>query len=113
MRHLTCPHSRERLLFEQTDCRACGQRVIFRFDTLRFDLLEKARPCANRTLIGCNWAADEKAPYCASCRLTRTTPHHGQVRNILLWRRVEQAKRRLGYDMQRLSLPLRDGGQEV
>ena len=70
-------------------------------------------PCANRTVIGCNWSAEAHHTYCFSCRLTRTTPYLGTTRNVLLWRRVEQAKRRLVYDLQRLKLPMRNGNRQI
>jgi hypothetical protein len=63
------------------------------------------RVCANRSLIGCNWVAQDDNCYCRSCSLTRTIPVI-QQRNIALWRRAEQAKRRLLYDLARLRLPL-------
>ena len=63
-------------------------------------------PCANRDLIGCNWSVQDGMPYCRSCRLTRTIPNLGSDRNLALWRKVEQAKRRLTYDLMRLELPL-------
>jgi hypothetical protein len=113
MRQLQCPHCRERVFFEQTPCRSCGARIVFEAARLRFRSLEGAIPCANRTMIGCNWAADLDDIYCPSCRLTRTTPHRGTPKNIMLWRRVEQAKRRLVYDLRRLKLPLRESDHQV
>ncbi len=44
--------------------------------------------------------------YCSSCELTRTIPNLDSARNIVLWRRMEEAKRRLLYDLARLRLPL-------
>ena len=41
-----------------------------------------------------------------SCRLTRTIPNLGTTRNVILWRKVEEAKRRLIHDLKRLKLPL-------
>lgn len=105
MRQLQCPRCRERVFFEQTQCRSCGSRILFEAAESRFRLLDGAIPCSNRTSIGCNWVADPDHIFCASCRLTRTTPHRGIPANIILWRRVEQAKRRLVYDLERLQLP--------
>jgi hypothetical protein len=51
------------VFFEQTPCRSCGARIVFEAARLRFRLLEGAIPCANRTLIGCNWTADLDAIY--------------------------------------------------
>ena len=106
MRQLQCPNCFERVFFEQDHCLACASRLVFDNSRLNFRVLDGANPCANRTLIGCNWSAQNHSKYCLSCGLTRTTPSLGSSKNILLWRRVEQAKRRLVYDMQRLELPL-------
>ena len=49
----------------------------------------------------------------AVCRLNRTIPNLSIPRNVLLWKRVEEAKRRLLYDLRRVRLPLvsRDGAR--
>jgi hypothetical protein len=83
-------------------------RVVFDAGHMQFRALQDSIPCANRALIGCNWAAQADNSYCSSCRLTRTIPNLALQRNVLLWRRVEQAKRRLVYDLFRLELPLVD-----
>lgn len=75
--------------------------------------LAETVPCANRTLIACNWALDEGAGFCASCRLTRTIPNLGTQRNVILWRKVEEAKRRVLYDLKRLGLPIVAGGSSL
>lgn len=113
MRQLQCPRCSKRVLFEQTQCRSCSARLVFEAVELRFRLLDGAVPCANRTLIGCNWAADLDHIFCSSCRRTRTTPQRDMLRNIMLWRRVEQAKRRLLYDLQCLKLPWRESDRQV
>jgi len=69
-------------------------------------LLAEGHPCDNRELIGCNWSVKRTGNYCASCCLNRTVPNLSNPRNVLLWKRVEEAKRRLLYDLGRLQLPL-------
>jgi hypothetical protein len=108
MKQFQCPHCKERVFFEQDLCPKCGSRLVFEPVALGFAALDGAIPCANRTLISCNWSAADNAKYCLSCALTRTIPNLGLPQNILLWRRVEQAKRRLVYDLARLGLPLVD-----
>jgi hypothetical protein len=49
---------------------------------------------------------DDGGQYCGSCALNRTIPNLSFPQNVLLWRRVEEAKRRLIYDLRRLGLPL-------
>ena len=65
------------------------------------------RYCANRMQHQvCNWLvpADDPQPLCASCRLNSVIPNLGVARNLLLWARLEAAKRRLLYDLTRLGL---------
>ena len=66
--------------------------------------------CANLTFDGCNWLipADDGQTYCAACRHNRTIPDLSDQRNLVLWRRIEIAKRRLFYSLLRLRLPLRN-----
>lgn len=83
--------------------------MVFDLQGLRKLALGKAAPCANRMLIACNWTPDEGETFCASCRLTRVIPNLGSQRRVILWRKVEEAKRRLLYDLRRFSLPLVSG----
>ncbi|WKB55852.1 zinc-binding metallopeptidase family protein [Eleftheria terrae] len=58
------------------------------------------RRCTNFTRIGCNWLIedgdDEQRPaLCVACRLNRTIPSLASEANLVLWRRMEKAKRRL------------------
>jgi hypothetical protein len=77
--------------------------------------------CANfTTAAGCNWmvpaarGAEEPAQdtlglasgYCLSCSATRTIPDLSQPANGVLWRRLEQAKRRLMSQLLALGLPV-------
>src|SRR5215831_119173 len=107
MRHLHCPACRESAFFEQSHCTHCGAPLAFDTSSLRFRIGDNMSACANWSLIDCNWAASYGATYCPSCSLTRTIPLQQSPRNVVLWRRVEEAKRRLLYDLARLKLPLR------
>jgi hypothetical protein len=106
MKQLICPNCRTHIFFEQNECVRCGTAVSFDTGPSHMVAAAAVVPCANRDLIGCNWATHDGYPYCQSCRLTRTIPNLGSDRNLMLWRRVEQAKRRLTYDLMRLELPL-------
>jgi hypothetical protein len=106
MRNLLCPKCGQRVFFEQVRCSTCSQPLAFDPTALVMRPLDAVTACANRGLIGCNWGADDTGPYCCSCALTRTIPNLRSTRNRLLWGRVEQAKRRLVYDLCRLKLPL-------
>jgi hypothetical protein len=103
MKQFRCPTCRERVLFEHERCRKCGTDLMFNPRQSAMQALSV--PCANRTLIGCNWTAGAGGALCACCALTRTIPDLGSPRNIILWKKVEQAKRRLLYDLDRLGLP--------
>jgi hypothetical protein len=105
MKQLICPNCRQRMFFEQGACGHCGEAVSFETGQMRLVASASVIPCANRDLIGCNWATGDGDPYCRSCRLTRTIPNLESARNLALWTKVEQAKRRLTYDLLRLDLP--------
>jgi hypothetical protein len=114
MRQLLCPHCRTATFFELEQCPTCDTPLAFDPKCLAFDELKSTVPCANRTLIGCNWSVDDGQGFCHSCRLTRTIPNLGSTRNVRLWKRVETAKRRLVYDLARLGLPLAvRSGQQI
>jgi hypothetical protein len=95
--------------FEHVVCANCGDGLLFDPSCIEMTELSLKQSCRNRDVIGCNWCAEESDPYCGSCRLTRTIPNLGSPRNIMLWRRMEEAKRRLVYDLARLRLPLTPG----
>jgi hypothetical protein len=80
--------------------------LFFDYSRLQLRSGHETTACVNRALIGCNWAANVDNRYCPSCVLTRTIPPLQTARNLVLWRRVEEAKRRLLYDLARLGLPL-------
>ncbi len=114
MRQLHCPKCRTATFFEFGQCANCETALAFDPKLYRFEALQSVIPCANRTLIGCNWSVDDGFPFCHSCRLTRTIPNLGSNRNVMLWKRVETAKRRLVYDLDRLGLPLAvPSGQQI
>jgi hypothetical protein len=105
MREFKCPSCRHAVAFEQVACANCGHQLMF--DPACIEMVAPLKePCRNREIIGCNWCAEDTGSYCISCRLTRTIPVLGSPRNIMLWRQMEEAKRRLLYDLARLKLPL-------
>lgn len=107
MREFQCPTCRAPVSFEHMICTACGQHLLFDPTTLtRMGPFTAEQACENREIIGCNWAIENNGRYCKSCSLTRTVPPLSIARNVILWRRVEEAKRRLVYDLARLRLPL-------
>lgn len=89
------------LYFDSFRCLSCGSIVgydpeLHTMVALRAD--GPLRLCHNGTEHGvCNWLVPSAGPdiLCLACRLNRTIPDLSLPRNILLWGRVEAAKRRL------------------
>lgn len=114
------------LYFENTRCLVCGRQLGFVPRAHVLTALEKAGPelwralhpaiedarqrlCANYTEHQvCNWLVPESDPhpYCESCRLNRMIPDLSEPNNRVLWRRIEDAKRRLLYSLHALRLPV-------
>lgn len=113
MREFQCPSCRHSVAFDHVACANCGNGLAFDLACIDMAELSLRKPCWNRDIIRCNWCAEGADRYCASCGLTRTIPNLDSPRNIMLWRRMEQAKRRLIHDLARLQLPLvsRTGSQ--
>jgi hypothetical protein len=75
------------------------------------------RYCANARLDACNWllpseAADEHT-LCSACGLNRTIPDLALAENRERWKRLEFAKHRLVYSLQRLKLPMQSGHDQA
>ena len=113
MQAFNCPSCGARVSFEAFACDACEQELLFDVRARCFRSAGHHAPCANRARNVCNWATDHESAFCRSCRLDRTVPNLGIPRNVVLWRRAEQAKRRLLYDISRLGLPLNREGVDV
>ncbi len=122
MKRFYCECGNE-LFFENHFCHSCGNTLGF--DPQSRNLLSlKTTPgrdqlvnsnsqyfrlCANRTQYGlCNFliAATDNHAFCISCRLNRTIPDISRTINLNRLKSIEQAKRRLIYDLLVLSLPL-------
>jgi hypothetical protein len=112
-----CGH---RVFFENTKCFGCGRFLGFEPETLAMSSLEavegglfetttgrRVKRCRNATDHGnCNWVlpADDPAALCRSCAANRTIPDLASADNLMLWTRIEQAKRRLLYTLLDLGL---------
>lgn len=112
-----CPSCNATLFFESSRCGACGQAVGYApgcRQMLAVSGNEQAvdsvwQTCAHRAQsLGCHWlvAAADADPFCRSCRLNRTIPDLSVDGNLVLWRRLEEDKRRLVYAALRLELPI-------
>ncbi len=110
MKPLACRCGRP-VYFDNHTCGYCGRELAFDPHTL----LMQAEPepgmglafCANRdSAIRCNWLAPGAGGFCLSCRTSDIIPVLSKPENLHRWRKLEQAKRRLLYDLLRLGLPV-------
>jgi hypothetical protein len=115
-----------RLHFENTVCLSCGRLVGYLPDRRALAGLDPAGegiwrcpgPPGEQTryrLCGhaidfkvCNWMLGEEDThrYCLSCRLNQIIPNLTEPENLMLWHRIEAAKRRLLYTLDMLRLPI-------
>ena len=110
MRPLACRCGRV-VYFDNHSCGSCGRQLAFGPATL--SMQAEADPgsglvfCANRdAAIRCNWLADATGELCLACRSSEVIPTLSKPENLDRWRKLEQAKRRLIYDLLRLGLPV-------
>jgi len=113
-----------KIFFENVSCLTCGKELGFAPEVLLLSALEPVgegqfrtqrnpkvvyTKCENfSTQNACNWlvpsASGERL--CRSCLLTRIIPDLSNHENRTRWARIESAKRRLVYTIDRLGLPL-------
>ena len=122
MRLFECQSCGQPLYFENTLCDSCGRHLGYLPYRTAITALEPnggywkalADPnlpykyCANYAYESCNWLvpADSPEQFCLACRHNRMIPDLNDPRNLVLWRRLENAKHRLFYSLVRLRLPL-------
>jgi hypothetical protein len=122
MKLFNCQHCGQIIYFENNVCEKCTHRLgylpeiaslsaVEPRDNAWFALADKNniyRFCANAEFDTCNWLLDDAAAdmYCISCRHNRTIPDISVQSNLMAWRKIESAKRRLFYSLLRLKLPL-------
>ncbi|WP_090628453.1 zinc-binding metallopeptidase family protein [Nitrosomonas marina] len=117
------------LYFENSQCLACGRMVGYLPDQRTLSTLEPLdkdtwlaisnhqpyRQCENSIDYNvCNWMVPERDSHmlCDSCRLNQLIPNLTEAKNVMMWYRVEQAKRRLLYTLYNLNLPVIDRQQD-
>lgn len=100
------------LFFDNFKCLRCGNEVGYDCKGGTMVVIQSAggmRRCGNGIKHGaCNWVVPaQKGEYlCPACTLNRTIPDLSAPRNLLLWGRMETAKRRLVYTLLRLGFTL-------
>lgn len=110
-----------RVFFDDYWCTACGADLGYApakseflsrpLGATRFVAADGGqwKACRNRELhAACNWLlpADDPGHFCVACRLNSIIPNLSTEHNLVLWRRMEHAKRRLVYSLIQLALPL-------
>ncbi len=112
-----------RLFFDSTQCTACGHWLGYDPASASMLALEPRndfwfslgpsaagrafKQCRNQADHQiCNWVIDasDPDPLCRSCRLNQLIPNLSSASNLVHWRRLEAAKRRLLYTLISLEL---------
>jgi hypothetical protein len=122
MKIFQCQACEQPLHFETTRCESCARRTgydpdgadvvtLTEVDGALRGFAEPRRPyraCANAAHGACNWLVPAESPeiYCRACRHNRTVPDLSVPWNLVRWREIEIAKRRLFYSLLRMRLPL-------
>ena len=124
MRLFSCQSCAQILFFENTRCERCRHAVGFWPATTALQALEPApdstgdtwvalgvpgrtfKLCANAAHAVCNWLVDvaEGEIFCVACRHNRVIPELAVDDNRLAWHKIEAAKHRLFYTLERLGL---------
>ncbi|MEI9902524.1 MAG: putative zinc-binding peptidase [Hyphomicrobium sp.] len=132
MQLFECQSCGNPLYFENTKCERCQHQTGYLPELQVLSAVEpegsnwvaladpakRYRFCVNWELHACNWMvdADSATPLCRACQHNRTIPDLSDPARHLLWRRMEEAKRRLIYSLIKLKLPapsLASGEQEA
>ncbi|MBL26038.1 MAG: hypothetical protein CMM50_00610 [Rhodospirillaceae bacterium] len=123
MKIFECQNCGQLLFFDNTVCEKCGHALGYHAARGILTALEadgngawrplaapeeSMRSCANAAYGACNWLvpASAESPFCDACILNRTIPDLGLQENVVLWQRLELAKHRLVYGLQRFGLPI-------
>lgn len=122
MKLFQCQNCAHPIFFENDTCEQCGHYLgyldsAFDLVALSPDLEDWKIPkessqlytyCKNHEYQACNWLVlktDDKE-FCTACKLNRTIPDLSIKKNLKKWKRIEVAKHRLVYQLQKLSLPV-------
>lgn len=124
MRLFACPNCSQVVYFENVVCERCNHALGYEPTLNRMLALEKAEDgawvsvgaksdglkrlyCANYAPGVCNWLtpAEGGETFCDCCRHNLVVPNVSDPANVELWRKMELAKRRLFYSIERLRLP--------
>lgn len=123
MKAFSCPSCSQVVYFENTVCEQCHHALGYlpALNTMTSVCAEGAawraasdpdrlyRFCANWEREACNWLVPvddgEGSHMCEACQHNRAIPDLTDPHRLLLWKRIEEAKRRLFYSLLKLRLP--------
>lgn len=121
MQLFQCQNCSQVLYFENTRCEKCQSVLGFVPEQHTLSAVEATgeawramadprglyRFCANWEKQACNWMvdADGDESLCIACRHNRTIPDLSDPGRLVLWQKMEEAKRRLFYSLLKLRLP--------
>lgn len=121
MKIFECGYCDNPLFFENNQCENCGHLSGYRDSDrkmLTFDPENKLfisdreqisyKYCKNKEYDVCNWLVEKENPeeYCNACQLNRTIPNLSNKKNFEKWCKLEVAKHRLIYQLQKIGLSL-------
>ena len=104
-----CPGCGAQVFFENTSCVACGANIGFDLDSMEMVSSDGPafRACENGEQHGvCNWVVptSHARKRCPSCELTEVIPDLSVPGNPEAWAKIEEAKRRLIYNLAEIGL---------
>jgi len=110
VKRLLCTCKRA-VFFDNHSCGHCGRQLAFDPEALAMvaenNIGDGLEYCSNRdSAIRCNWLAMHDADVCLSCATSKIIPVLSKPENHERWRKLEQAKRRLIYELLMLELPV-------
>ncbi|RAI95193.1 zinc-binding metallopeptidase family protein [Algoriphagus yeomjeoni] len=121
MKIFECGNCAHPLYFENDSCEKCGHLAGYHDESLKMLTFEPAtsslisdrngkayKYCQNKEYGVCNWLipASEENHFCNACALNRTIPDLSDQSNFPKWQKLEIAKHRLVYQLQRLGLAI-------
>jgi hypothetical protein len=121
MKIFECGNCFHPLYFENDSCEKCGHLSGYYDASIQMLTFEPAtinlvadrsgnvfKYCQNKGFGVCNWLipASDENHFCNACELNRTIPNLSDNENFKKWQKLEVAKHRLIYQLQRLQLAL-------
>lgn len=124
MKLFKCTNCNQPVYFENIYCVQCNASLGFVAEKLQivaltvennglYSVSEKGKKifykyCSNHQYEVCNWlvAADSNTSFCKACELNRTIPDLSKTEYFEKWRKIENAKHRLVYQLLRMELPV-------